>query len=253
MDTKKKEYLINNILLFIKKEMELKGTCIESKYINDYWFRVEFEHLDYMPCLVDPSKKPRLIPDSNDIKKFKQICDFTQDELTEILNYCVTNEYLKKYCMDDYTLKRKGINRADKYEKSLKNNDEKEFVLNQKIINIDEKLSSLIKESRILYLNNDIQAAVEKIWDAFERTKTILNKDKKKGVLAACSACSSSIEKYYVEEEYRVLTKIGNDFQIRHFEIDKIEIKDNETLSYLFFRTYSFVIFVVQKISPRGK
>ncbi|MCM1009330.1 MAG: hypothetical protein NC390_00440 [Fusobacterium sp.] len=244
MDKYRKEYLINNLLLYIKKEMELKGTCIESRYINDYWFKVRFEHLDYFACLLGSAKKPELIPDSDDIRKLKQICDFTEDEFSEILNYCVTNEYLKKYCSDEYTLKRKGMTRANKYEKYLKDNTNNEFILNQEVLNIDEKLTKLIKDARILYLNNDLQTAVEKIWDAFERTKTILNKDKKKGVSAICSICNSSFDKAYIDEEFRTLTKIGNEYQIRHFEIDKKEIKDKKTLSYLFFRAFSFVIFI---------
>lgn len=249
MDNQRKEYLINNLLFYIKKEMETKGTCIESKYINDYWFKVEFEHLDYLPCFADATQIPRLISDSDDIKKLKQICDFTEDELIEVLNYCVTNEYLKKYCLNNYTLKRKGITRANKYEKYLKDNAKHtEFILNKKILNIDDKLTNMIKEARILYLNNDIQTAVEKIWDALERTKTILNKDKKKGILAICSICNSDLDKSYIDDEFKILTKIGNEYQIRHFEIDKKEIKDKETLSYLFFRTFLFVSFIIQKI-----
>lgn len=249
MDKQRKEYLINNLLLYIKKEMEATGTCIESKYVNDYWFKVSFEHLDYLSCLADPNKKPELIPDSDDIKKLKQICDFTENEFIEVLNYCVTNEYLKKYCLNDYTLKRKGMTRADKYEKHLKDNtNNNESILNQEVLNIDDKLTKLIKDARILYLNNDLQTAVEKIWDALERTKTILNKDKKKGVLAICSICDSSLDKAYIDEEFRTLTKIGNEYQIRHFEVDKKEIKDKKTLSYLFFRTFSFVIFINKKI-----
>lgn len=252
MNNQRKEYLINNLLLYIKKEMELKGTCIESKYHNDYWFKAEFEHLDYLPCFVDATQKPGLISDSDDIKKLKQICDFTKDELIEVLNYCVTNEYLKKYCSNDYTLKRKGLTRADKYEKYLKTNDQyTDFILNKKILNIDDKLTNIIKEARILYLNNDRQTAVEKIWDALERTKTILNKDKKKGVSAICAICDSDLDKLYIDEECRSLTKIGNEYQIRHFEIDKKEIKDKETLSYLFFRTFLFVNFIIQKIREK--
>ncbi len=245
MDKHRKEYLINNLLLYIKKAMEAKGTCIESKYVNDYWFKVRFEHLDYLACLAGSTNEPELIPDSDDIRNLKQICDFTEDELIEILNYCVTNEYLKKYCLNDYTLKRKGMTRANKYEKHLKGNtNNNEFILNQEMLNIDDKLTKLIKDARILYLNNDLQTAVEKIWDAFERAKTILNKDKKKGVSAICSICDANLDKLYIDEEFRTLTKIGNEYQIRHFEVDKKEIKDKKTLSYLFFRTFSFVIFI---------
>lgn len=151
--------------------------------------------------------------------------------------------------MNDYTLKRKGITRANKYEKYLKDNAKNtEFILNKKILNIDDKLTNIIKEARILYLNNDIQTAVEKIWDALERIKTILNKDKKKGILAICSMCNNDLDKSYIDDEFRILTQIGNEYQIRHFEIDKKEIKDKETLSYLFFRTFLFVSFIIQQI-----
>lgn len=242
INKQKQEYLINTLLLFIKREMEEKGVCVGMEnYIYGYCFNAEFEH-HYSLF----SEKPT--PDSEDIKKLKQICDFTKDELQIILNYCVANEYLKKD-FNKYALMRKGKTKADKYEKYLKEHIENnDLIFNQEILNIDDKLSKIIQKARTLYLNREIQSAVEKIWDALERTKTILNSDKKKGVYGICSICEANIAARYINDEFNTLTKIGNEYQIRHFETDKKEITDEEILSYLFFRAYSLIIFSINKI-----
>lgn len=44
-----------------------------------------------------------------------------------------------------------------------------------------------------------------------------------------------------INAEAKTLTNVGNQFQIRHFEKDKIEITDNKHIDYLFYRMVSLI------------
>jgi hypothetical protein len=84
--------------------------------------------------------------------------------------------------------------------------------------------------------------ALEKLWDAFERLKTLLSPDKKEGA-------SNLIEKAFpepnlrkhVEVEARELTHIGNNFLIRHTETTKVPISEPDHVYYLFHRLLALI------------
>ena len=85
--------------------------------------------------------------------------------------------------------------------------------------------------------------ALEKIWDAFERIKTILNAENKQhGAKGLCELCSSSLKYKEIETEFKNLTKIGN------FETDKIQFKDENTKAYLYFRMLILLNFAAKQI-----
>lgn len=111
----------------------------------------------------------------------------------------------------------------------------------------DKRLNELIKlahDKFILPKVEDRIHALEKIWDAFERTKTYyIDKNKKKSILELIQLVvngNTEFEKL-INEECATLTQIGNDYQIRHFETDKIEITDNKHIDYLFYRIVSII------------
>jgi hypothetical protein len=55
------------------------------------------------------------------------------------------------------------------------------------------------------------------------------------------STGNSDFEKQ-IEEECKKLSKIGSEiFQIRHFEQDRAEIKDNKHIDYLYYRMISLI------------
>ena len=86
--------------------------------------------------------------------------------------------------------------------------------------------------------------ALDKIWDAFERMKTYyIEKNKKQSVeeLIQLVANKNSGIEQLINDEAKALTNIGNTFQIRHFETDKIEITDNKHIDYLFYRMISLI------------
>lgn len=88
------------------------------------------------------------------------------------------------------------------------------------------------------------QIAIEKLWDAFERIKTLLNpvnkKESAESLLDKVASGEDSV-KQILDQECKALTYIGNALQIRHFEMDKVQIKSEEHLDYLFYRMYSLL------------
>ena len=93
--------------------------------------------------------------------------------------------------------------------------------------------------------------ALEKIWDAFERMKTYYIDLKKKQSIEQLLELASGSDvniKEELDKEAKELTGIGNEYQIRHFETDKKEIKQLEFVDYLFFRMLSFIHLIVTKL-----
>lgn len=89
----------------------------------------------------------------------------------------------------------------------------------------DIKLDELLEASRKLYLSRqeaDRATAIEKLWDAFERLKTLDDaSDKKRSVKALLSNITDTPFRDIVEAEMIALTALGNSFQIRHHEVGK--------------------------------
>ena len=111
----------------------------------------------------------------------------------------------------------------------------------------DTELNELVQLAHnkfILPKIEDRVHALEKIWDAFERMKTYyVEKNKKQSItelIQLVSNGNNEIEQL-INDEASNLTKIGNDFQIRHFERGKIKITDNKHIDYLFYRMTSFI------------
>jgi hypothetical protein len=86
--------------------------------------------------------------------------------------------------------------------------------------------------------------AVEKLWDGWERLKTLEasgNKSASIQVLLNTAAEPGSTFRTLLETEARALTDIGNSFHIRHFETNKTPVPLPEHVDYLFHRLYALV------------
>jgi hypothetical protein len=85
--------------------------------------------------------------------------------------------------------------------------------------------------------------AVEKLWDAWERMKTLDDgSDKKASVkLLLDRGSSEPAFRAMLEVEASALTAIGNSFHIRHFETNKVSIGRPEQLDYLFHRMLGLI------------
>jgi hypothetical protein len=106
----------------------------------------------------------------------------------------------------------------------------------------DTDLDSLVEQARTAYwsMNSEQRRlAVERAWDAFERVKTVIDPDKKRGMGALLDhAASSPKMREVLEIECRELTRVGNEFQIRHREVGKAPIREPDDVDYLFYRVY---------------
>ncbi len=84
--------------------------------------------------------------------------------------------------------------------------------------------------------------AIEKLWDGWERLKTLAGGNKAESAQAMLDAVALPGSRFreLVETEARALTKIGNEFHIRHFETDKTPLLPAE-VDYLFHRLFALI------------
>lgn len=103
----------------------------------------------------------------------------------------------------------------------------------------DYEFNKLVEQAFQYYKEARIDTATEKIWDAFERIKTFYKQYDKKGSITKLIDIVSKNNAEYremVEDEFTSLTKLGNDFRIRHHETNKKDICCKEHYDYLFHR-----------------
>jgi len=117
----------------------------------------------------------------------------------------------------------------------------------------EEGLKELIEQASSLYRSGNIsdkQIAVEKLWDAFERLKTYYGSgdQKKVSVERIVNEISNNNDHYKTmfDNEFKILTKIGNDYRIRHHEMNKIDISDSNYYDYFFQRCFSLIDLVLK-------
>ncbi|MEQ9374260.1 MAG: hypothetical protein RIG68_03740 [Imperialibacter sp.] len=125
-----------------------------------------------------------------------------------------------------------------------------DLLFNQEATTNDSELNALINEAKSRFLKpGDKQVALEKIWDAFERIKTYYGQNKKESSTKLISKIASNLGEEEFNNEFVTLTKIGNNFRIRHHETDKIELTDISQIDYLFFRVLSLIDLCLSKIA----
>jgi hypothetical protein len=118
----------------------------------------------------------------------------------------------------------------------------------------DTELNNFLNTARIKFLSahpNDRKESLEKLWDAWERLKTIEPgyKAGKKDVFIISLLQKASSEPKFCEkltDEARALTKIGNEFMIRHTETDKTPITSSDQIDYLFHRMFSLIYLILK-------
>lgn len=119
-----------------------------------------------------------------------------------------------------------------------------ELVRNQLPATGDSKLDDLLERAVRKFMSPDAEMrreALEQLWDAFERSKTILDRDKKRGAAALIAEVSTSDdETQMLTMEFRELSRIGNNFLIRHHETTKAEVGP-EAVDYYFTRMFALI------------
>lgn len=125
-----------------------------------------------------------------------------------------------------------------------------ELLFDRKTKTNDKELDSLINEAKErFFIPKDKQIALEKLWDAFERIKTYFGSNKKKSSNDLVGIASNGFNFEIIENEFKLLTKIGNEYKIRHHETDKLEITTSKHIDYLFFRMLSLIDLCIKSIN----
>ncbi|BBO19011.1 conserved hypothetical protein [Candidatus Brocadia pituitae] len=115
----------------------------------------------------------------------------------------------------------------------------------------DNELNEILESARTKYLDPNISVrreSLEKLWDAWERIKTIEPaEDKKQSTKKLLD--KASLEPNFLkilEEDAKKLTEIGNQFQIRHSEINKTPVNKSEHIDYLFQRLFAIIYLLLK-------
>lgn len=116
----------------------------------------------------------------------------------------------------------------------------------------DAELDSLLEVARTKFLSPDLatrRESLEKLWDAWERAKSLrVPADKKTSTAALLDGGAS--EKNFrdvLETEARELTRIGNTFRIRHSEVAQVPVERSEHIDYLFHRLFGLLFLLLSR------
>lgn len=251
--------------------MNAKSYIPTIDFLPDYG-KIEplpFNHFDPLPWEEQISDRNQRIEqfkyDVLDFVEFvfKHICDVKNDKYHEYRNhyeliFLDTTIAREKY-IDDVNV----LFQRNKAAFKLCPNGEIQRIIDKQLCELIEE--SIESQEETLYNLLDTaktkirspkfeerQIAIEKLWDAYERIKTVINPDNKKdsaAKLLEMIADGSTNMEMVLSKERCELDKIGNEyFQIRHSEMNKQPIEKSEHLDYLFFRMYSLVQLLLTKI-----
>ncbi len=120
----------------------------------------------------------------------------------------------------------------------------------------DETLDSMLESARTKFLNpnpHTRRESLEKLWDAWERLKTLgTGADKKAQVKALLDkAATEPGFRDLLEREAKELNTVGNNFQIRHSETTQTPVQSDSHVDYLFHRLFSLIWMLVKLRSGR--
>jgi len=120
----------------------------------------------------------------------------------------------------------------------------------------DGDLNALLEAARRKYLDPDLNVrkeSLEKLWDAWERLKTLEDKDKRKGIAILLNkAATEPTFRALLEKDAEELTAIGNSFRIRHSETTKTPVESSEQVDYLFHRMFALIRLTLKKTNRGG-
>ncbi len=118
----------------------------------------------------------------------------------------------------------------------------------------DFELDELLETARRkILLPDDIEHrdALEKLWDAWERLKTIEDKDKRRGITKVLDKTVGPNQpklRDFVDAEAKALTEAGNSLRIRHSETIQERLVSTDQVDYLFQRLFSLIYFILNKM-----
>lgn len=122
----------------------------------------------------------------------------------------------------------------------------------------DAETDGLLEAARQRILSpkpDDRRDALEKLWDAFERLKTLeagADKRAQADALLDRIAAPDTSFRQALGREVAELTKIGNSFRIRHSETTQEALTSLDQVDYLFTRMFAFVRMTLKGTSRGG-
>lgn len=112
----------------------------------------------------------------------------------------------------------------------------------------DIYLDSMLEKAREEYLNTNFQVrleALKKLWDAWERIKTLEDPTPKSKLKSIKILLEKASDEPKMRERLNIeadeLTYIGNNFMIRHTEMDRTPITSSAHADYLFHRLFALI------------
>jgi hypothetical protein len=112
----------------------------------------------------------------------------------------------------------------------------------------DPELDQMLQEACTLFASPvpaERERALERLWDAWERAKT-LHGDKKQSVKKLLDEATSDPSfRQLIEDDAKALTDAGNVFYIRHKETSQTKLLRPEETDYLFMRLHTLLMLVL--------
>lgn len=119
----------------------------------------------------------------------------------------------------------------------------------------DRRLDVMLEESRRKFSDPDPlirREALERLFDAWERIKSLADVDKAKSVqLILGRTASEPAFREVLEKEARELTQVGNGHLLRHHELKQMPVIDVDHVDYLYHRLFAMVQLVIRRNAPR--
>ena len=119
----------------------------------------------------------------------------------------------------------------------------------------DWTLNVMLEESRRKFSDPDPlirREALERLFDAWERIKSLADVNKAKSVqLILDRSASEPAFREVLEKEARELTQVGNGHLLRHHELKQLPVIDVDHVDYLYHRLFAMVQLVIRRNSPR--
>ena len=116
----------------------------------------------------------------------------------------------------------------------------------------DRTLNNMLDECRMKFSDRNPlvrREALERLWDAWERLKSLADpSDKKRSIKIILDATASEpLLRARLEEEATELNSIGNSHLIRHSEVNQVPVIDVDHIDYLFHRLFAMIQLLLRK------
>lgn len=115
----------------------------------------------------------------------------------------------------------------------------------------DRTLDNMLDECRAKFSDRNPlvrREALERLWDAWERLKSLADTDKKRSIKIILDAVAQEPSlRARLEEEATELNSIGNSHLIRHSETGQVPVIDADHVDYLFHRLFAMIQLLLKK------